>query len=109
MGCACSIVGDDPPPPPPPSPLERALPPPHVHMYGASWCPWCTKQVAELEAAGGKLTHIVHMCDQSASRCDGVVTFPTLVVETQGKAPLRLVGFHTTEDLERALQAASGR
>lgn len=86
MGCASS----------------KPIPPtevPHVTMYGASWCPWCKKQVVELEQGRGRFTHSVRMCDRVP--CSKKVdTVPTLVITKRGRASIHLVGFRTTAQLE---------
>lgn len=107
MGCTCSIQ-DDTTKAASTAQVElvQAPPPlvqsPTVTMYGASWCPWCKKQLKELEKGRGKYTYNVHMCDMT--RCDdSITTMPTLVLEARDRPTVRLLGYHTSEVLEREL------
>jgi thiol-disulfide isomerase/thioredoxin len=73
-----------------------------VMMYGASWCPWCKKQLQELKKGRGKYTYVVHMCD--TTHCDdSITTLPTLVLLADDRPVVRLLGYHTSEALEREL------
>ena len=94
MGCTLSL--QDGTAPPPPNKL------PSVTMYGASWCPWCKKQWKELEKGHGKYTYIVHMCDVTGCD-DSITTLPTLVLKAHDRPTVRLLGYHTSEALEREL------
>lgn len=106
MGCTCSIQDDTTEVSTTqvevvlaPEPLSAS---PRVTMYGASWCPWCKKQSKEFEKGRGKYTYVVHMCD--VTRCDdSITTLPTLVLEAPDRPTVRLLGYHTSEALEREL------
>lgn len=108
MGCTCSIQEDT--PVSTTRPVEVQLQPPappvgnnpRVTMYGASWCPWCKKQLKEFEKGRRKYAHTVYMCD--TTRCDdSITTLPTLLLEADDRPTVRLLGFHTSEALEREL------
>ena len=106
MGCTCSIQDDTPVAATRPVEVQLPTVPPRnnarVTMYGASWCPWCKKQLKEFEKGRGKYAHAVYMCD--TTRCDdSVTTLPTLLLEADDRPTVRLLGFHTSEALEREL------
>ena len=99
MGCTCSIRDDALVTLSPQSEVRNK---PRVTMYGASWCPWCKKQLKEFEKGRGKYAHAVYMCD--TTRCDDdITTLPTLVLEADGRPTVRLLGYHTSEALEPEL------
>ena len=106
MGCTCSIREDTSVATTPPVEVQSPTAPAgnnaRVTMYGASWCPWCKKQLQEFKKGRGKYSHTVYMCD--TTRCDdGISTLPTLVLEADGRPTVRLLGYHTSESLERKL------
>lgn len=95
MGCASSTPSLHPP-------VDKAEPTkPHIVMYGMSWCPWCERQLAELERGAALFTYEAHMCDKV--RChERMTTVPTLVLSTANRGArraTRIHGFHTVQQL----------
>ena len=100
MGCVASAAAASPPVTDAAVVLQLAeAPRAHIVVYGASWCPWCKRQLAELDRGGALFTYEAHMCDRVACR-EQVTTVPTLALADG----TRLRGFHTLEQLRaRAL------
>jgi glutaredoxin len=79
---------------------------PHVVMYGMAWCRWCRKQSAVLQAEASSMTHAIHMCRADQCQDAGITSVPTLIINNppHHHSPVRLVGFHTTEQILDALR-----
>jgi peroxiredoxin len=104
--------------------------------FWASWCPWCMKELPEVNAIGQKYDktivigidsedavtiakasadmklrfHTMPDADEAIGASYGVDAFPKVVViDAQGKVAAVVEGYHADNTLEKAVTGAMGR
>ena len=99
MGCAVSISNEI------DTMTHEKATLPHILMYGSSHCPWCKKQLIELQKGNDSLfTYTVVMCDKTFCP-EAVKTVPTLYITTPSSTnPQEFIGYKPFDQLKTLLR-----